>query len=178
VKTPLAYLGVVALPLYALDQATKAWVVATIPFESPPRPVIDGFFELCHWHNTGAAFSLGSGNNGFFIALSAVTLAGLLYFTARGTFRDALSRTGVALLVAGILGNLTDRIRYQHVVDFLLFFLRVPFTDIPIPHAYPWPAFNIADSCICTATALFLIAAIFDKRKHPEPSPVAGKVRD
>jgi len=177
-KTPLAFLGAVALPLYALDQATKAWVVSAIPADSPPTPVIDGFFFLCHWQNTGAAFSLGSGNNGFFIALSIATLAGLLYFTARGAFRDVLSRTGVALLVAGILGNLTDRIRFHHVVDFLLFFLRVPFTNIPIPHAYPWPAFNVADSCICTATALFLIAALFDKRKHPDPSAAAGKAHD
>jgi signal peptidase II len=178
VKTPLAFLGVVALPLYALDQATKWWVIDTIPPYSPPRPVIDDFFYLCHWQNTGAAFSMGSGYNGFFIALSLITLAGLLVFTARGAFRDVLSRTGVALLVAGILGNLTDRMRFQHVVDFLLFFLRVPFTNIEIPHAYPWPAFNIADSCICTATAFFLIGALFDKRKHAAPSLAAGKVQD
>jgi len=178
VKTPLAFVGVVALPLYALDQATKWWVIDTIPPYSPPRPVIEDFFYLCHWQNTGAAFSMGSGYNSFFIALSIVTLAGLLFFTARGAFRDVLSRTGVALLVAGILGNLTDRIRFQHVVDFLLFFLRVPFTHILIPHADPWPAFNVADSCICTATALFLIGAIFDKRKHAEPSPAAEKTGD
>src|SRR6202034_1107711 len=64
-KTPLAFLGVVALPLYALDQATKAWVISAISVDSPPAPVIDGFFFLCHWQNTGAAFSLGAGNNGF-----------------------------------------------------------------------------------------------------------------
>jgi signal peptidase II len=178
VKNPLAFLGLVALPLYALDQFTKWWVIDTIPPYSPPRSVIEGFFYLCHWQNTGAAFSMGSGNNGFFVALSLATLAGLLFFTARGSFRDVLSRTGVALLVAGILGNLTDRMRFQHVVDFLLFFLRVPFTNIEIPHAYPWPAFNVADSCICTATALFLIGAIFDKRRHAEPPPAADKIRD
>jgi signal peptidase II len=178
VKTPLAFLGVVALPLYALDQATKWWVIDTIPSDSTRLPVIDGFFYLCDWENTGAAFSMGSGNNGFFIALSIVTLAGLLFFTARGAFRDVLSRTGVALLVAGILGNLTDRIRLRHVVDFLLFYLRVPFTNIEIPHAHPWPAFNVADSCICTATALFLIAAIFDKRRHAAAPAGEGKTPD
>ena len=162
-KTPLAFIGAVALPFYALDQWTKALVINAIPPYSEPRPIIDGFFYLCHWQNTGAAFSMGSGRNGFFIALSIVTLAGLLFFAARGAFRDLLSRTAVALLVAGILGNLTDRLRFSHVVDFLLFFLRVPFTKIPIPHADPWPAFNVADSCICTATALFLIAALFEK---------------
>jgi signal peptidase II len=168
----------VALPCYALDQATKWWVINTIPPYSPPRPVIEDFFYLCHWENTGAAFSMASGNNGFFIALSVVTLAGLIFFTMRGAFRDLLSRTGVALLVAGILGNLTDRLRFQHVVDFLLFFLRVPFTKIEIPHAYPWPAFNIADSCICTAAGLFLITALFEKRKPAEAPPESGKISD
>ena len=177
-KTPLAFLGVVALPLYALDQASKWWIVDTIPPYSPPRPVIEDFFYLCHWQNTGAAFSMGSGNNGFFIALSLAALAGLVYFTVRGAFRDVLSKIGAGALAAGILGNLTDRLRFQHVVDFLLFFLRVPFTNIEIPHAYPWPAFNVADSCICTATVLFLIAAFIDKRKRPEPSPSVGEVRD
>jgi signal peptidase II len=177
VKTPLAFIGAVALPLYALDQWTKGWVIHTIPPDSSPRPVIEGFFYLCHWQNTGAAFSMGTGNNGFFVVLSIITLAGLLFFAARGAFRDVLSRMGVALLVGGILGNLTDRLRFAHVVDFLLFYLKVPFTNIPIPHADPWPAFNVADSCICTATALFLIAAILDKRKPAETPAGPEKVQ-
>jgi len=107
---------------------------------------------------------MGTGNNGFFVILSLVTLAALLFFGAKGVFRDRFSRIGVALLVAGILGNVTDRLRFAHVTDFLLFFLKFPFTKTPIPHADPWPAFNVADSCICVATALFLIAAFFEKK--------------
>ncbi len=156
-------LPAIALPLFALDQLTKWWVVAHLDASDDPRPVIENFFYLCHWQNTGAAFSIGTGNNWFFVVLSAVTLAGLLVFYARGVFKDLLSRIGVALLVAGILGNLTDRLRFQHVVDFLLFDLHVRFAN-------PWPAFNVADSCIFVATACFLIASLRESRKPRVPA--------
>ncbi len=155
----------IALPLYALDQLTKWWIVARFAPEDEPRPVIDGFFYLCHWQNTGAAFSIGSGNNWFFVVLSLVTLVALLAFYLRGVFRDLLSRVGVALLVAGILGNLTDRLRVQHVIDFLLFYLRIPFTEKPLPFANPWPAFNMADSCIFVAAGCFIVGSIIEGRK-------------
>jgi len=161
----------IALPLFALDQLTKWWVVAhMIPYDDP-HPVIENFFYLCHWQNTGAAFSIGTGKNWFFVALSAVTLAGLLTFYIRGAFRDLLSRVAVSLLVAGILGNLTDRLRFHHVVDFLLFYLRIPFTERPLPFAHPWPAFNVADSCIFLATGCFIIASL---RESWKPSAAGG----
>ena len=80
----------------------------------------------------------------------------------RGLFRDRLSRLGWALLIAGILGNLTDRLWHGFVVDFLLF-------DLHIPFAHPWPAFNVADSCICVATGLFVIQS-FREQKEQKPA--------
>jgi signal peptidase II len=121
------------------------------------RVVVPNFFALVHWANTGAAFSVLPGNNIFFIGLSVIALAALLYFFRRGAFKDRPSRWAVALLAAGILGNVTDRFAHGHVVDFLLFDLHVRFAD-------PWPAFNVADSCICTATGLFILAAIFERK--------------
>ena len=161
----------IALPLFALDQLTKWWVIGHLELshEWPPfdpaahLAVSPGWFHLVHWANTGAAFSIGTGNNWFFVALSAVTLAGLLVFYIRGVFRDLLSRIGVALLVAGILGNLTDRLRFHHVVDFLLFDLHVRFAN-------PWPAFNVADSCIFIATGCFIIASLRESRKPSVPA--------
>jgi signal peptidase II len=61
-------------------------------------------------------------------------------------------------LSAGVLGNVTDRIRHHYVVDFLLFNLHVPFAD-------PWPAFNVADSCICIAATLLILSAWLEERK-------------
>jgi len=150
----------VVLPLYALDQATKWWIVRNfVPHEQ--RPVIPGFFDLCYFMNTGAAFSLGSGNNWFFITISFIALAGLAFFALRGHFADGLSRTAAALVTAGILGNLTDRLIHGHVVDFLLFDLHVRFAN-------PWPAFNVADSCICIAVGLFFIASFREGKHAPQ----------
>jgi signal peptidase II len=159
----MKFLLAVALPLYALDQATKWWVVRHFALHDQ-RTVIPDFFDLVYFANTGAAFSAFTGNNTFFIGLSIVALIGLVVFYLRGAFADRLSRWGVALLLAGILGNLTDRLIHGHVVDFLLFDLHVRF-------ASPWPAFNVADSCICTATGLFIFAALFEARK---PAATAG----
>ena len=137
------------LPLYALDQWTK-WLVRQNIDLSASRTVIPGFFDLVYFTNTGAAFSMLRDSNRFFIGLSVVALIVLTALFVRGTFRDRPSRIGFALLIAGILGNLTDRLTHGHVVDFLLFNLHVRFAD-------PWPAFNVADSCICVAVALFMI---------------------
>jgi signal peptidase II len=157
----LATLSAVALPLYALDQLSKWWIVKNFaPLEQ--RVVIEDFFDLCYFMNTGAAFSIGTGNNWFFIVISIAALAGLLFFHARGAFSDALSRWGSALVMAGILGNLTDRLVHGHVVDFLLF-------DLHVRYANPWPAFNVADSCICIAVGLFLIAS-FREGKRTDPT--------
>lgn len=144
------FLLLIALPLYALDQFTKWLVVRSLEFNGEPQAVVPNFFYLCHWGNTGAAFGSFKDSNTMFIVLSLVTLVGLLYFHVRGAFADALSRWGVALLIAGILGNVTDRLVHGHVVDFLLFDLHVRFAN-------PWPAFNVADSCICIAAALFVV---------------------
>ena len=152
----MKFLASVTLPLYALDQATKWWIVHHFVMHED-RPVIGNFFDLVYYGNTGAAFSVLTGNNTFFVALSVVALAALVFFFYRGAFKDKPSRWAVALLMAGILGNLTDRLVRGHVVDFLLFNLHVKYAD-------PWPAFNVADSCICTATGLFIISALFERK--------------
>jgi signal peptidase II len=139
----------VTLPLYALDQFTKLWVLGNIEFEGG-RSIIPGFFDLVHFHNTGAAFSMFSNSNIQFMVLSVVALIILTVIAVRQMMTAALNQFGWALLLSGILGNLTDRIWHGYVVDFLLFDLHVPF-------AHPWPAFNVADACICTATGLFLL---------------------
>lgn len=147
-----------ALPIYALDQATKWWILGKSEgVLGWQETVIPGIFDLCYWANTGAAFSMFHGNNTPFIFIAAVALIGIVIATMRGVFRDLLSRTAIGLLVGGILGNVTDRIIHGHVVDFLLFDLHVRFAD-------PWPAFNVADSAICIAVGLFLLASFIEPK--------------
>jgi signal peptidase II len=150
----------VVLPFYVFDQATKWWIVQNFfPYEE--RIISPGFFSLVNWQNTGAAFSIGTGKNAFFIAISAAALIGILIAYRRNAFADKWSRWAVVLLLSGILGNLTDRIVHGHVVDFLLFDLNVRF-------AHPWPAFNIADSCIFIAVALFIIGSFAGEKLAAE----------
>jgi signal peptidase II len=155
----MRFLAAISLPIYALDQATKWWTVSAYDRGHLPHTVVPGFFDLVYWQNTGAAFSIGHGNNVLFIGLSIVALIGFLIAWVRGVFKDQPSRWGIALLIGGILGNLTDRIVHGHVVDFLLF-------DLHIRFANPWPAFNVADSAICIAVGLFFIASF--RKESPE----------
>jgi signal peptidase II len=141
-----------SLPLYALDQWSKWWVLQNINPDNP-RVIMPDWFALVSVTNSGAAFGSFKGNNVFFILLGSaafVLVAGLLIARkTRRPWRDV----SLALLLAGILGNLTDRFWHGHVIDFLLFDLHVPF-------AHPWPAFNVADSCICIAVFCFMIHSI------------------
>ena len=152
-----ALLGGIVLPLYALDQLTKGLVVHRISPDAPVA-VIPGWFDLVYWTNTGAAFSMLSHSNSFFLALSSVALIVLVVLYRRGAFAAPWPRAGFCLLVPGVLGNLTDRLARGSVVDFLLF-------DLHVPGAHPWPAFNVADSCICVAVGCFLIGSWFDVRR-------------
>jgi signal peptidase II len=132
--------------LFALaDQLTKILTLRFIPYQES-IPVIPGFFNLTHLHNTGAAFSMLHDNNLFFILLSGAVFIALIVL--RRHFTGLLMQWGWILLLSGIIGNVTDRIRLGHVVDFLDFQFG----------GYHWPAFNVADSCICIAAGLFVIS--------------------
>jgi signal peptidase II len=144
------------LPLYALDQVTKQWVLRSISLYDA-RSVVPDFFNLVNVPNTGAAFGSFKGNNTFFVVISLIALVVVTILLVRPRRSDLWRDVSLALLLAGILGNLTDRLLYGHVVDFLLFNLHIRFAD-------PWPAFNVADSCISIAVVLFIIHS-FRKEK-------------
>ena len=149
----MRFIFFLSLPLYALDQWTKQLVLRFIsPDES--RIVIPDFFNLVNVTNTGAAFGSFRNNNTFFIVISAVALLVVLVLLIRRRAPDIWRDVSLALLLAGIMGNLTDRLLYGHVIDFLLF-------DLHIPYAHPWPAFNVADSCISIAVVLFIIQSFW-----------------
>ena len=146
------------LPLYALDQITKYLVLRFIdPYQ--PRTIVHGFFDLVHVTNSGAAFGSFRNNNGFFIALSCIALVVVTLLLMRKEPHDPWRRVALGFLLAGVLGNLTDRLLHGHVIDFLLFNLHIRFAD-------PWPAFNVADSCICIAVVCFMIYSFRDSSRR------------
>jgi signal peptidase II len=151
----------ITLPLYALDQLTKQLVLRSInPYDA--RIVVPDFFHLVNVTNDGAAFGSFKGNNTFFVVISLVALVVVAILLVRHRRVDPWRDVSLALLLAGILGNLTDRLLYGHVIDFLLFNLHIRYAD-------PWPAFNVADSCISIAVVLFIIHS-FRGQKSTEPA--------
>jgi signal peptidase II len=159
----MKFIFFLSLPLYALDQLTKYYVLRFIKPGDPHR-VIAGFFNLVNITNTGAAFGSFKNNNTFFIVISCLALLFVLVLLVRRRSRDLWRDVSLALLAAGVLGNLTDRIRYGHVIDFLLF----DFGSRAPSFLHPWPAFNVADSCICLAVICFIIHS-FQQEKSVEP---------
>ncbi len=143
-----------AIAIFALDQFTKGLVLRSIQLWDE-HVVIPGFFNLCHRHNTGAAWSMFDGNNALLAAIALVALVAL--FLARHQFQ-AHTLTGqfaFGLIFGGIIGNLTDRLLPSRhaVVDFLHFYMARRGTD----NVFDFPAFNVADSAICSGVALIFI---------------------
>jgi signal peptidase II len=153
----MKFIFLLSLPLYALDQFTKYLAQRFVDPDQPPRVVVEGFLHLVNVTNTGAAFGSFKNNNTFFIVISCVALLFVVSLLVRRRSHDIWRDVSLALLLAGILGNLTDRLLYGHVIDFLLF-------DLHVPLAHPWPAFNVADSCISIAVACFIIHSFQQKR--------------
>lgn len=148
------------LPLFILDQITKEWTVKRFdpPSEQAGIPghdfiaVVPGWFDLVRVHNTGVAFGMANGAKGANYIFGAVSLAalGLIgWLWKTGAFPTRLSRVAVALLISGVLGNLTDRLFRGYVVDFLSVDLKF----------MQWPAFNVADAAICIAAGCLFISA-------------------
>jgi len=149
----LAYrsLWIIATLVFVADQVTKSMIANRLPFGSYGRgaqiEVIPGFFNLVHVGNTGAAWSMFSGKS-FGLALVAVGALVAIYFWRHSL---GLRQRGVqlpfALLCGGILGNLVDRLRHGHVIDFL---------DLHFG-GYIYPTFNVADSAICIGVFWYVL---------------------
>lgn len=154
----MRFLLLLSLPLYVLDQVTK-WLALHHITPEHPRIVVPEFFALVFVTNTGAAFGSFKNNNLFFVALSCVALVFVVTLLLRRHATDTWRDVSLALLLAGVVGNLTDRLLHGHVIDFLLF-------DLHLPFAHPWPAFNVADACICVAVICFTIHALRQSREH------------
>jgi signal peptidase II len=142
--------------LIGLDQATKWLAVASLPYQQQVG-FIPGFWNWHLTHNTGAAFSFlanaGGWQHGFFIALAtliSVVLAVALRRVAREDWRNAFP---FALIIAGALGNLVDRLRFGFVVDFVEWYAG----------DFYWPVFNLADSCIVVGAVLMVLYSVFQR---------------
>ena len=163
----MKFIFFLSLPLYALDQWSK-WMVIRLVSPDGQRQLNwlpSNFFHLVNISNTGAAFGSLKGNNTFFVVISCAALLFVVTLLVRRRLPDIWRDISLALLLAGILGNLTDRLLHGYVIDFLLFDFG---SHVP-KFLHPWPAFNVADSCICIAVVCFIIHS-FRQQKSVEPA--------
>src|SRR5215831_370802 len=135
----------IAMLVMLFDQITKYWVSVKLR-EGDEIDVIRGFFKLSYTENPGIAF--GMFNNGnvkwLLVSVSIAAVLVVVYYMRRTPVANSLLLWSLALLAAGICGNLVDRIRMGRVIDFILIYYK----------SYQWPVFNIADTAITIGAAL------------------------
>ena len=159
-KNKYLYLALVTALVVFADQVTKALILEHLPLYHS-RTVIPGLFDITHIHNPGGAFGFLAGSGPavrklvfFFATLMALGL--VFWFYTKTPYSHRFLATGFALIFAGAIGNLIDRIRFGKVVDFLDFYVG----------RFHWPAFNVADSAISIGIGIFLLHLVF--KKMPE----------
>lgn len=151
---------VLSIVLVVLDQVTKELVREGVAFGTTV-PVIKSFFNISHVHNRGAAWGMLAGAGHWLIVFSVVMLVVLVVFR-RHFLTDTLAhRVASGLMVAGIVGNLLDRVRLGYVVDFLDFHAGV----------YHFPSFNVADSAICIGVGIYILTQVYASGGPPSGAP-------
>jgi signal peptidase II len=134
------YYWIILALVILLDQSSKWWVSSTF-LMGESRPVIDGILWLTYVHNQGAAFSILPGKTAFFVIASIIVITGVSIWVLRSRPPIRLAMI-LGLLSGGAAGNLVDRLRFSHVIDFL---------DL-----HWWPVFNFADMSIVVGSILLV----------------------
>jgi len=156
----IAYLAM-AGGVFLVDQMTKAW--AQTLRASGDRTVIPNFLNFAYATNKGVAFSMfddggDTGRWGLSAVASVAAVLVLFYFWRIPRANDRLLGA-LALLLAGIVGNLTDRLRLGYVIDFI---------DVQFG-SWHYPTFNVADAAICVGAGLLIIDLFFNRKKVSQP---------
>lgn len=145
---------VISIVIVLADQTTKWAIIRWLPlYDSVP---LNGFINLTHQQNTGAAFSFLAGASGwqrwFFVVLATVVSAVLAVWLWRiRNDGHLILAGGLTLVFGGAMGNLIDRIRLGYVTDFIQVWFG----------SWAFPSFNVADSAITVGAALLIIDSLF-----------------
>ncbi|HWQ93392.1 MAG TPA: signal peptidase II [Clostridia bacterium] len=158
-RTPNRRIALIAFIIILLDQLTKQLVLRFLGY-AHEKVVVEGFFKFVHWGNTGAAWSLFRGNNELLAGVALVALVVLFFTRHHFDSRTLLGQVSFGLIFGGIVGNLIDRLAIGHVIDFLYFYLQQR-GGVEIG----FPAFNVADSAICTGVALVFLVTWRSERQ-------------
>ncbi|HKK52132.1 MAG TPA: signal peptidase II [Myxococcota bacterium] len=162
------YFSVAFALTYPLDQLTK-WLVVERFAYGERLVVIPGFFNLTHVRNPGGAFSFFAQlpdtlRQVFFLGTGVLAIVLLLVFLTRLDPRERLTPTAIGAVLGGAIGNLTDRLVYGEVIDFL---------DFRLWGGYVWPTFNLADCWIVVGVGILMLEMFFDGDEPSAPEEAA-----
>ena len=152
-----------------IDQITKIEIVDRFSY-GERLVVIPGFFNLTHVRNPGGAFSFLATlspeiRQTFFLGTGALAIVLLLVFLRRLEPGEWLAATAIGGVLGGAIGNLTDRIVYGEVIDFL---------DFRLIGGYIWPTFNMADCWIVVGVGILMVQMYFEEDPDAEPNDADG----
>jgi signal peptidase II len=151
----IAYLGM-AGGVFMIDQTTKAWATRRLHFGGD-KVVIPDFLNFAYAQNTGVAFSqLQDTSRWGLVAVASIAAVLVLYYFWRVPRTNDRMLGSLALLLAGIVGNLTDRVRLGFVIDFI---------DVQFGSWGHYPTFNVADTAICVGAGLLILDLFLSKKE-------------
>jgi signal peptidase II len=151
----------VAVLIVTSDQLAKVWVRAHVALGGDWLPDqlawLMPYARIRFWYNSGAAFGIFANGNYVFMVLAIIVAGAILYYFPRVARNDWWLRLALILQFSGAVGNLTDRIQFGHVTDFI--------------SVGNFAIFNIADSCISVGVVVLIlgvwITEMRDKRRRP-----------
>lgn len=144
------FYALITLLMIAADLVTKVVTMENMPLGST-IPLWEGVFHLTHIRNTGAAFSILSGQRFFLILLPLIVVVAVIAYIIIKRPKNTFLLWALSMIVSGGIGNLIDRIRFGYVVDFLDFRL------------INFPVFNVADIWVTLGAAIFIAFILFSK---------------
>ena len=157
---------VIAAATLFTDQVTKYLAITRLaPIRAwAPIPSLANFFTLTYTTNTGVAFGLFKDLGPIFVGVAVVVIVVIIFYQREVPEGAWLVHLALGLQLGGAAGNLADRLRLGHVVDFI--------------HFHFWPVFNVADSAIVVGVILLMFAMLRDKPEPARPAMPASESTD
>lgn len=151
--------------LIVLDQVIKRWAVVDLKERPSPITLIPGLLDLKYVENTGAAFGILRGQTHVFVIMALLTIVIIMLYLSLVEHEEPIVRVALVLILAGAVGNLIDRVAFQHVIDYIHVFYK----------DWEWPIFNLADTIINIGVGLIFIDFLIDFfREEAQADPETG----
>ena len=175
----------ISAAVFILDQVTK-WLTEVKLSLGESVPVFGDALQLTHIQNQGMAFGIAIPNKILFNAVSIIAAGAILYYVVKFRNEKFLPRFALTIIFGGAVGNLSDRLIYGRVVDFIdvnIPDLYIPSYDLyivntPVISLMRWPIFNVADMAVSLGMFLLVFAILVTKNPwyYPQSSEAEGGI--